>query len=344
MNRNVLAFTLILMLSVSLFYGLSVHSVEADAPATIYIKADGSVEGTDKIQRDGDVYTFTFDIYEPIVVGRDNIVVDGAGYTLQGTGGSESVGIDLSSRSNVTVSNLQIKYFEEGIRLGGFSNKITDNNVANNSYGICLEGSSKNNIISGNNITNNWWGIRSRGSNNTIYANNVTNNKNYGVYFDYSSDNSVVGNNIENNTCGLYFLLSSNNTVAYNNFMNNQEHVKDAYSDAPWLLEPSVNIWDDSKKGNYWRDYEVRYSDAKEMDGSGVWDTPYVIDENNQDNYPRIDPAVIPELPDEDELVPTTDPFPTILIVAVLALIFLLAVGSMVYFIKQRRILRLSGR
>ena len=26
------------------------------------------------------------------------------------------------------------------------------------------------------------------------------------------------------------------------------------------------------------------------MDGSGLWDTPYVIDENNQDNYPLMEP------------------------------------------------------
>ncbi len=107
--------------------------------------------------------------------------------------------------------------------------------------------------------------------------------------------------------------------------------------DAPWLLEPSVNTWDDGKEGNYWSDYKERYSDANEVDASGVWDTPYVIDENNQDNYPLIDPAVIPELPDEDELIPNTDPFPTIIIAATLALIVLLAVGLMVYFVKFKK-------
>ena len=52
----------------------------------IYIKADGSVEGTDKIHRDGDVYTFTADIqgFEPIIVERDSIVIDGAGYSVRG--------------------------------------------------------------------------------------------------------------------------------------------------------------------------------------------------------------------------------------------------------------------
>jgi len=36
----------------------------------------------------------------------------------------------------------------------------------------------------------------------------------------------------------------------------------------------------------HWSDYEERYPNATELDDSSIWDTPYVIDENNQDNYP----------------------------------------------------------
>lgn len=56
------------------------------AQEAIYIHSDGTVEGTDKIQRDGDLYTFTGDIYFPIIVEKDFAVVDGAGYTLNGSG------------------------------------------------------------------------------------------------------------------------------------------------------------------------------------------------------------------------------------------------------------------
>ena len=64
-----------------------------EASGTIYIRADGNVEGTDKIQRDGNVYTFTDNIYEPLVVEKDNIVVDGAGYSIEGphTGLAQSI-------------------------------------------------------------------------------------------------------------------------------------------------------------------------------------------------------------------------------------------------------------
>jgi len=54
----------------------------------------------------------------------------------------------------------------------------------------------------------------------------------------------------------------------------------------------STNIWDDSypSGGNYWSDYEEKYPDAEELDGSGIWDTPYEIDWNDQDNYPLMKP------------------------------------------------------
>jgi len=53
------------------------------------------------------------------------------------------------------------------------------------------------------------------------------------------------------------------------------------------------NFWDDgASKGNYWSDYEERYPNATEIDGSGIWNTQYIIDTNNQDNYP-----LVPEFP-----------------------------------------------
>jgi len=44
-----------------------------------------------------------------IVVERNNIVIDGAGYTVQGIGNGK--GIDLISRSNVKIQNMEIAAF-----------------------------------------------------------------------------------------------------------------------------------------------------------------------------------------------------------------------------------------
>ena len=85
----------------------------------IYISPDGQVSpSTAPISNVGNShYTFTADIYNSIILGRDNIVIDGANHALQGTGVYGSRGIDLTGRSNVTITNLKIKGFDYGIYL-----------------------------------------------------------------------------------------------------------------------------------------------------------------------------------------------------------------------------------
>jgi len=166
----------------------------------IFIRSDGSVDPvTAPIQRIGNIYTLTENVYDEIVVERDNIVVDGAGYTLQGTGSVR--GIDLSHRSNVTIKSMQIGGgFGCGIYLQNSSNNnIIENNIANNIDGICLQLSS-NNTISANYLTNNLRGgilIQDSSNNNIISANNVINNGG-GISIYSSSNNRFINNNMEN--------------------------------------------------------------------------------------------------------------------------------------------------
>jgi len=68
----------------------------AKASGTIYIRADGSVDpDTAPISTVGNVtYTFTDNIiYDEIVVEKNNTVVDGASYSVQGTLSLHSRGI-----------------------------------------------------------------------------------------------------------------------------------------------------------------------------------------------------------------------------------------------------------
>jgi parallel beta-helix repeat protein len=215
------------------------------AEGTIYIRSDGSVDpSTAPIQRDGNVYTLTDNIYDSIVVERNNIVIDGASHILQGTG--DGTGIYLSGRSNVAIQNMQIRYFDYGIYLRSSSgNNIYGNTITNNEWGIYLRESSDNNILYGNTITNNEWGIQ-------------------------------------------FYRRSSKNIFYHNSFIDNTGQVY-----VPYTRE---NIWDDGypSGGNYWSDYRNRYPNATELDDSGLWDTPYVIDENNQDNYPLMSDLVPP--------------------------------------------------
>jgi len=254
------------------------------ATGSIYIRADGSVYASNPYpypppstpnitSTDNVTYTFTDNIYCYIGVERDNIVIDGAGYTLQGTGGGgDGYGIGLSIRSNVTITNMEIKRFARGIDLW---------------Y-------SSNNIIAGNNITaNNEAGIHLGGSsNNIIYGNNITNNH-LGIYLWSSSNNNIYGNNITNNYYGISLSSSSNNnTIYHNNFINNYDEQASAIG--------VVNTWNNSypSGGNHWSDYtgddffSGPYQNETGFDGIG--DTPYNLslwkNINIQDNYPLIVP------------------------------------------------------
>jgi len=214
----------VLLVTSMLTLAFNIQPVKASG--TIYIRDDGSVDPpTAPISTvDNITYTFTGDINDSIVIERDNIVVDGAGYTMLGKGEN---GITLSGRSNVTIKNTNIKDCWLGIYLNSSSNNsLSGNNITANYYaGIYLESSSNYNSISGNNITNNWAGIMLESSSNynSISGNNITANDyyGYGILLGYSSNNSISGNNIARNGYGVYLPSSSYSIISENNITAN---------------------------------------------------------------------------------------------------------------------------
>ncbi len=240
-------------------------------------------------------------------------MLDGAGYTVQGTGAYDSIGISLDERSNVTIKNASIRNFLKGIYIFGSANTISGNNItANPGDSIYVEGGSDN-TVSGNNMTNNGCGLRLsyfgvhfvricsifgnniadnvegihfyRSFNNIISENNVADNSLYGIYFESSLNNSINGNDIANNNCGIGLGYdSSNNTFCHNNFISNTAQMSD--------YAQLANFWDNGYEGNYWSDYN-----GTDADHDGIGDTPYVIDANNTDHYPIMVQYAIPEFP-----------------------------------------------
>jgi len=233
MKRALSTFMFVLLLVSTLTFAFNTRSVKASG--TIYIRADGSVDPPDAPISTVDkvTYTLTGNITsdaDGIVVERSNIIIDGAGYTVEGTGTAETRGIYLSGIANVTIKNTNIKHFYYGILLAYSSsnNSISGNNItANNGCGIGLDSSSNNNSISGNNITNNGYGGIALGhssSNNSISGNNITANNSDGIgLWSSSNNNSISGNNITANS-GMGILLaysSSNNSISGNNITAN---------------------------------------------------------------------------------------------------------------------------
>jgi parallel beta-helix repeat protein len=231
-------------------------------------------------------------------------------------------GIFLSDASNNIIAENTIANNFEGISLQESSNNnsIVENTITGNTNGITLYDSPKYNSIIRNNITNNVANGISLGEhsdNNLIIGNSIMYNY-VGIHLYYSScNNKIIGNIItgiglyswnaidldsssndnlitENNFTNHEYtirLYSSNNRIYHNNFI----HCRTSHVVGPGY----TNNWDDGypSGGNYWSDYagvdEHSGPYQNITGGDGIGDTPYVIDANNIDRYPLMQPVTI---------------------------------------------------
>ena len=187
---------------------------------------------------------------------------------------SDSGFVALVNCTGITVQNLHLTNNLEGIGLI-YTNEsmIAGNEVTKCGYGIAL-GYSRDNTVSGNNVTDNGY---------------------MGITLMLSLGNDISGNNIMGNSYGIStFGNSSDNMICHNSFVDNG-----VQADTDTL---SINLWDNGVEGNYWSDYNG--VDVNPHDGIG--DSPYVIDANNQDNYPLMS-SYIPGDYNHDGIVNMTD-------------------------------------
>jgi len=291
MSRKLVLTTFFITVLIGML-GLSFKVQRVMASGTIYIRADGSVDpSTVSIQRNGNTYIFIGNINDSVVVERDNIVVDGAGYTIQGAG--SWAGIDLAGRSNVTIKNAIIKGFRYGIDLDDSShNSIFGNNITGNRRdGISLGGSSYNSIFNNSVIENDEDGIDlnsfsnhnniygnhliendfdgiavGNSSYNKVYENNITENDEDGIDLSKSSYNSIFGNNITANWFdGIDIGYSSNHNNIYgNNIADNDDDGIDLYQSS------NNNIYENNITANWWDGIELYSSTNNSIFGNQI--------------------------------------------------------------------------
>ena len=208
----------------------------------IRITPDGTVEGTDKIRRDNNIYTLTGDLSGSIENGqtfisieKDNVILNGAGKTIKGTG--TGVAIVVYGRKDVTIKNTRIINFGTGIELRAFdwefnitgeNNRILDNYLETTYWGIDLN--TNNCTVLGNKIVSakSYYGVNFH-TNNTVFSNNEF-EKGGLVIFEPCYQNLVYGNTVNGKPlvymerqanqvidgAGQVYLIDCNNMIARN--------------------------------------------------------------------------------------------------------------------------------
>jgi len=200
---------------------------------------------------------------------------------------SVSLSYDNRLEENLAVSNSYC-----GIHLWQSENTTVQTNaVSLNDEGGIIMHDSDNIMIKENLAESNYYGIALvNSSNNKIEKNKIARNEYSMALLESSDHNTIKGNLAENNSNGIALVESSNNRIFHNNFINNTEQ---AYND------DSINFWDDGypSGGNYWSDYTgVDLYSGPDQDypsgSDGMGDSAYVIDANNRDRYPLMNPWV----------------------------------------------------
>jgi len=185
-----------------------------------YIKPDGSIDPqTAPINRVGDLYELTSNVLGSIVVQRNGIIVDGRGYTVQGTEAQYSApGIDLSYRSNVTIRTAEIQGFENGVAVRGIGEVTIERNkiFGNSESGILIVGES-NVLIKENTIIKNKNGIATDDteahSGIAVVGNMILSNNENGIYLSSQGEGSIYGGHSYGHISNVNI---SANTIALN--------------------------------------------------------------------------------------------------------------------------------
>ncbi|MFA5997128.1 MAG: NosD domain-containing protein [Candidatus Paceibacterota bacterium] len=251
------------------------------------------------------VCTMNTDLTETIQIDSNNVTLDGNHHTL--TGYNTGNGVYLNGRGRVTIRNLNISNFTDGIFVYNSSyNTLVNNTISNNTNGIELVG--PNNTLTRNTVFNSSRGILLRGANNNTLTGNTAQNNSFGIFLFGSNNNTLSGNNALNNyKNGIDFFVSSGNTLSGNTFSKN---AVSGISNFPWSL-PIINkiynnnflnnptqVYIDTRYtntdifnlappigGNYWSNFDTASEGCRDANNDNICDSAYVFP-GGQDNLP----------------------------------------------------------
>jgi parallel beta-helix repeat protein len=309
-----------------------VRTAEPETQKTVFEITANSVELTGFTIKDSTTRTIQGDPYNP------SSYVDACGiYTVTCTGTkitrnivkNNFEGIVFADCSDILVSENRITgNIHEGIRLAySTSATVIKNNIIGNHFpklstatGLVFYHCSNSTVTENQIVANNNGAVVNNSHDITVSSNNITDNEFHGLNLVSSYGNTVFGNTMKKNTYGIcpsgstntqiYENIlqenedgiacygASNNFVYHNCFINNSRQVSNFHG-------TETNSYDNGyySGGNYWSDYN-----GVDYNGDGIGETPYIIDENNRDNYPLMSPDIVNSSPSHQITVDTVPP------------------------------------
>ena len=321
-----------------------------ELPTPIYIRDNGAIEGdTGAIQQNGNVYTFTRDINETIEIQKDNIVIDGDGFSITKppevdtddllTPSGWFPSIYILNRSNIIIKNMRFDKCYTGISVKHSSNIIIIQNTIENGWqGIYMDSSINCSII-GNKLTDNSHsGLDVDGSYFNVAYNTISRNQWHGGWLTLSysniSRNDVTDNSFGNIGNGFYLYgNNSYNRIFENNFVNNEYGL--AYGGAKG---GSVN---NTVYNNYWSNYQAAIKQSNAADATSLVDQSPLASLISTSFDPSLFPlpSLTPNVSPTPSAQSDAGPFPVVPVAVVSgASVGVITVGLLVYFKKHRHV------
>jgi len=197
MNNKVLdSISIVLILLLPTLFIVSNEFAEADTFLTIYIRSDGSIEPAGApINRSGDLFKFTDDIYGRIYIERNNTSLYGNGYFLDGM--NSHYPVTINNRDNISMINHIFINFGHGLSITE-ADEITMNDICFTNLSVGYG-----------------WGITIRHSNEILIDNITLNNTGNGFFAENCTNVSIM--NINGTDMGSMVYLNTINNVTINN-------------------------------------------------------------------------------------------------------------------------------
>jgi parallel beta-helix repeat protein len=276
-------------------------NILADNGVGIHLRSSTSIKirrntfTSDGVFIEGSFIGDSLEHFNSHVIETNNLVNGKPLYYYKDCGGLNIDAVDVgqlivANCSDVRLANLSVSYTDVGILVAYSDNvNITGSNASWNGWSGIHLWKTDDAVVTGNGVfSNRYFGIAFEHSTpGTIAGNSASSNK-YGLYSRFSNTLTVEANQVKGNEYGIVLVFSTGIRVYHNNLIDNQEQAYDNRGD--------FNSWDDGypSGGNYWSNYtgEDNCSGVNQdvcPDPDGIGDTPYVINEDAQDDYPLME-------------------------------------------------------